>query len=145
MSRTGRWPAADRSVRPTSPAPLPRPVPGILERGRTSLGLQKETAVVTVKTIAILFPLTALLAGCNTSTKPSTPALTRPAMGAAAAAPATRPADAEPVAAQFAAPRAATPAHLHEIEPAVLDLAARADQGDRAYFTAHMGQAGDHL
>jgi hypothetical protein len=103
---------------------------------------------VTVKTLAILFPLTALLAGCKTSPSPSThqPERATPAMQTVAvAAPTSRPAAAEPVAAQFASPATATPLHLTEIEPAVLDLAARADRGDTAYFAAHMGQAGDHL
>ena len=50
----------------------------------------------------------------------------------------------DPVAAPFAPAPRATPSHVHELEPAILDLAARAEAGDTAYFAARMGHAGAH-
>jgi hypothetical protein len=51
----------------------------------------------------------------------------------------------EPISPEFARPAAPTAAHLHDIEPAVLELARRAEHGDRAYFTPLMGQPGEHM
>ena len=106
---------------------------------------------------------TILLAGCAQSPPPRAPSIpseppagaTRPTTGPSAAAttaaaqlPAKIAAEAsppaEPLAKEFAPPAAPTQAHLAEIEPAVLDLARRAEQADTAYFTARMGQPGEH-
>jgi hypothetical protein len=99
---------------------------------------------------AVVVVVSALLAGCATSShqtesKPATP------LTVTASPPATQPAlaavvnDDEPISPQFAPPAAPTESHLQDIEPAVLELARRAEAGDRTYFLPKMGQPGDHM
>jgi hypothetical protein len=122
---------------------------------------------VTVKTLLIVL-VAAPLSGCVIfSSHTSEP--TKPTAKSAAAAPATQHANAalatpapspvpaapqavepvvpadEAISARFAPLPPPTAAHLQEIEPAVLELARRAEQGDKAYFVPKMGQPGEFM
>jgi hypothetical protein len=90
-----------------------------------------------------LAPLSLLLAALAGGCHPSSPAPRSTTPPPPPPPPITQPAEATP--ARFAPATSPTAAHLRELEPLILEVAARADAGDVAYFSRHMGRAGDHL
>jgi hypothetical protein len=105
------------------------------------------------RTAASLGILLSLIGGCHRQPQPAAEAnlpfrtqspQTRPASRPTAVA-ITKPSSPAADLARYSPPPIATAAHLHELEPAIFDLAARAEASDTEYFSHHMGRAGEHL
>src|SRR4051794_6654898 len=123
-----------------------------VRHGRAAHGTHGGT-VVTRKTIVAFGMSLSLVTGCSRWAHP----VAHPSPSARPPAAHTRPASrpttvattkpTSPVAdlARYSPPPIATAAHLREIEPAIVDMAARAKASDTEYFSHHMGRAGDYL